>query len=56
MGGVLDIIETIFDYCWRIWNIKFTIGSFSFSLWNVAVVSVGIWVASMLITAIIDGD
>lgn len=51
---MLQIIKSIIDGCWNIWNIDFTISGITFNLFDVAVVSVGIWIGSMVITAILE--
>lgn len=55
--NVFEMMEDIFSFCWRIWNIEFTVApGVSFCLYHVAFVAVVIWIVNLVWDSIsIDG-
>lgn len=57
MYSFLTAIGQIFNKCWEIWQYRFYIGDdLSFTLANVAEVTVIIWIGSKLLTIVLDGE
>lgn len=55
MDGPLWILYKVFGFCWHLWNYKFRLGAFEFSLFDVALVSVAVFVFTIVMNVIVDG-
>lgn len=57
MSSVLNLIRSIFEKGWEIWNYRFDLGGgFGFTLAEVAAGAVLVWIVSLAVGTLLNDD